>query len=117
MGPVHRPHPSLRGVGIVKRTPLTRRTRLRPRSKKTARVYGDRRKLVTFILLTRPVCEVPWCLNQSTDVHEPLTRARGGSIVDEDNAKAVCRLHHDLIHLEDPVWYELGFLKHSWDQS
>ena len=90
---------------------------LRPRSKKTAARYVERRKLVAFRLATFPVCEVPWCLNPSDDVHEPLTRARGGSITDPDNVKAVCRMHHDLIHLEPDWAYEFGFLKHSWDGS
>lgn len=93
-----------------------RRTALRSRSKKTARVYTQRRRLVADVLAAFPVCQVPWCDRPSTDVHEPLTRARGGSILDRDNCKAVCSLHHDLIHLEDPIWYELGFLKHSWEK-
>jgi hypothetical protein len=100
----------------MKRTAMLRRTPLRVRSKKTAVVYRTRRKLVDRVLRTRPVCEVPWCIHPSEDVHEPLTRARGGSILDETNTKAVCRMHHDLIHLE-PEWaYELGFLVHSWDR-
>lgn len=92
-----------------------RRTPLRARSKKTERLYRQRRPLVARLLVERPVCEVPWCLNPSTEIHEPLTRARGGSILDETNCKAICGLHHDLIHLEDPIWYELGFLRHSWE--
>jgi len=93
-----------------------KRTPLRARSRKTARVYTARRALVARLLAERPQCEVPWCLNESTDIHEPLTRARGGSILDESNCRAVCRMHHDLIHLDEPAWaYELGFLKHSWD--
>ncbi|MGN6128645.1 MAG: hypothetical protein ACTHON_18980 [Humibacter sp.] len=95
----------------MKRTPLKRR------SAKTSRVYTHRRKLVSAVLAAYPTCEVPWCPHPSTDVHEPLTRARGGSILDPANCKAVCRLHHDLIHLEDPIWYELGFLRHSWEAS
>jgi hypothetical protein len=101
----------------MKRTPLSRSSRLRARSKKQAALYVQRRRLVAIVLSDRPVCEVPWCHAPSTDVHEPLTRARGGSILDPDNARAVCRMHHDLIHLE-PSWaYEEGFLKHSWEES
>lgn len=92
-----------------------KRSPLRPRSKKTAARYVQRRRLVAELLERFPTCQVPWCNWPSTDIHEPLTRARGGSILDPDNAKAVCRMHHDLIHLE-PGWaYELGFLVHSWD--
>lgn len=94
-----------------------RRTQLRARSKKTSCVYTQRRKLVALVLSEQPVCEVPWCEHASEDVHEPLTRARGGSILDRSNCRAVCRMHHDLIHLE-PAWaYEFGFLVHSWDAS
>jgi hypothetical protein len=94
-----------------------KRTPLRPRSKKRAALYVQRRRLVAEVLAAHPVCEVPWCIHPATDIHEPLTRARGGSITDPENVKAVCRMHHDLIHLE-PEWaYEFGFLVHSWDAS
>lgn len=109
LGSVHRPRPPLRRVGVVKRTPL------RSRSKKTVTAYVERRRIVAFRAAAFPVCEVPHCTNESTDPHEPLTRARGGSITDRNNLRMVCRLHHDLIHAE-PEWaYELGFLRHSWD--
>lgn len=99
----------------MKRTPLLRRTPLRARSRKTAREYTERRELVAWLLHAYPICQVPWCTHPSEDIHEPLTRARGGSITDPDNAVAVCRMHHDLIHLE-PAWaYEHGLLKHSWE--
>jgi hypothetical protein len=64
----------------------------------------------------KPMCEVPFCLRWADDAHEPLTRARGGSITDPENCRAVCRPHHDEITFEEPEWaYELGFLVHSWD--
>ena len=105
------------GVGVVmKRTPMTRRTPLRKRSKKTERIYLERRKLVTLLLITNPICQVPWCMDRSVDIHEPKTRARGGDILDPENCRAVCRMHHDLIHIDEPSWaYDLGFLRHSWD--
>ena len=102
----------------MKRTALTRRTPLRARSKKMAARYVQRRRLVAELLADYPVCQVPWCDRLSEDVHEPLTRARGGSILDLENCRAVCRLHHDLIHLDQPEWaFELGFLRSSWDGS
>ncbi len=101
----------------MKRTALTRRTPLRARSKKTAALYLRRRRLVEQLLTEHPICQVPWCDQRSTDVHEPLTRARGGSILDRSNCVAVCRMHHDLIHAE-PQWaYDEGLLKHSWEAS
>ena len=41
------------------------------------------------------------CLGVATDIHEPLTRARGGSIIDRGNMIQVCRMCHDWIH-ENP---------------
>lgn len=93
-----------------------KRTPLRYRSGKTAAVYRERRVLVEGLLSERPWCEVPDCDRRSTDVHEPLTRARGGSILDETNCRAVCAEHHREIHERQPDWaYELGFLRRSWD--
>ncbi|WP_405149510.1 hypothetical protein OG589_14780 [Sphaerisporangium sp. NBC_01403] len=63
----------------------------------------------------RPMCVVPWCGLFADDLHEPLTRARGGSIVREDNTEPVCRDHNGEMTLE-PAWaYELSLLIHSWD--
>jgi len=63
----------------------------------------------------QPPCDVPWCTRMADDLHEVLTRARGGSITDEENTRPVCRQHNDELTLE-PAWgYELGFLRHSWD--
>jgi hypothetical protein len=62
-----------------------------------------------------PPCYVPWCTRPADDLHEILTRARGGSITDEENTVPVCRQHNEELTLE-PAWgYELGLLKHSWD--
>lgn len=88
---------------------------LRARSPRMARTYVERRRLVADLLAARPVCEVPWCSDRSTAVHEPLTRARGGSITDRENARCVCDPHHAEIHTEAPWAYQLGFLVHSWD--
>jgi hypothetical protein len=97
--------------------PLRRLTPLRAQSAKRGRVAKQRRAFVADLLAAFPICQVPWCSRPSEEVHEPLTRARGGSILDAGNAKAVCRLHHDLIHAE-PAWaYETGFLRHSWEES
>jgi len=45
-----------------------------------------------------------------TDVHEILTRGRGGSIVTEENVLALCRNCHHFITVE-PAWAkENGFV-------
>jgi hypothetical protein len=56
-----------------------------------------RRRLVAEMLESRPWCEVGLtiCDGRAVDVHELLSRARGGSILDETNCVAVCRSCHD----------------------
>lgn len=51
----------------------------------------------------------------SLDPHEPLTRARGGSITDPSNLMWLCRAHHDFAHAFPDAAYEVGMLRHSWD--
>jgi len=105
-------------TGLPLRTAPMRRTgRLRPRSAKTARTYVQRRVLVAALMAEYPMCQVPGCHRPSTDAHEPLTRARGGSITDRGNVVAVCRDHHDEIHGEPDWAYAWGFLVHSWDAA
>lgn len=69
----------------------------------------------------RPKCYVPWCPLPADDVHEPLTRARGGSITDPANARPLCRGHHDEITFRpesELQWaYDLQLLIHSWDAA
>lgn len=114
----------------MKRTPLTRKTPLkpgkglsrttplRPRSSKMAARYRVRGPLVAELLAKPSICEVPWCTALATDPHEPLTRARGGSIVDPDNIRLICRPHHSEIHDKEPDWaYEHGFLFHFWEAT
>jgi hypothetical protein len=51
-----------------------------------------------------------------TDVHEPLTRARGGSITDPTNALVICRACHDWIHGNPAASLELGLLRSGYEQ-
>lgn len=50
------------------------------------------------------------------DPHEPLTRARGGSITDPDNLAWICRAHHDHIHEHPDEGHRVGLLRHSWER-
>lgn len=91
---------------------------MRFRSKKTAHNYIERRKLVAERMEETPWCEVPWCgTTENLSPHEPLTRARGGSILDKSNIRIVCWDHNQELTLEPPWGYELGFLRHSWDEA
>jgi hypothetical protein len=66
----------------------------------------------------RPLCVVPGPSHWADDLHEPLTRARGGSITDEANTVPMCRAHNDMLAQRPESelgWaYDLGLLKHSW---
>jgi hypothetical protein len=74
-----------------------------------------RAALVARLLRERPDCQV--CLQigevilPACDVHEVLTRARGGSILDESNCMTVCRSHHDWIGNNQAEALARGWLK------
>lgn len=60
---------------------------------------------------------VPWVrCGGPLDPHEPLTRARGGSITDPTNLLWICRAHHDWTHDNPQKAHEVGLLKHSWEK-
>ena len=65
------------------------------------------------------LCAVPDCGRPADDLHEPLTRARGGSIVDPDNSVPLCRPHHDDVTFRPESelrWaYACGILRHSYN--
>ena len=122
---------------LERRTPLVRRTRLRPVSNRRQRQARQRSAFVAEQLAKRPDCEVGRmigayridtygaqyggrlirefypCAGRSVDIHEPLTRARGGSILDVANTVAVCRGCHDWIHDHPQGATALGLLKGS----
>ena len=119
---------------LERRTPLQRRTPLRAMSPKRRKVNRLRKEMVRRELTKRPVCEAGpligayridrygvqygqrlirqayQCGGRSVDIHEPLTRARGGSILDPANTVAVCRACHDWIHDNPESATRLGLL-------
>lgn len=98
---------------------------MRQRSKKTAKKYIERRKLVARLLEERPWCErcpkgitkfpegdmILEMPRRSTVIHERLTRARGGDILDETNCVALCQDCHLEIHAHPAQATEDGWLK------
>src|SRR5215207_4781530 len=111
-GPLRRATALERGAGELKRTELRRV------SPKRAREHRERKAMVESRWPggVRPRCIVPWCTRLADDVHEPLTRARGGSITDPDNTVPVCRGHNEELTLE-PAWgYALVLLVGSADR-
>lgn len=85
---------------IKRGKPLARKKPIAKRSKKTRDIYareGGRRDVVARILSERPRCER--CKRaESVHVHEVVTRAMGGSILDEMNLRALCAPCHSHIH-------------------
>ena len=126
-----------RGGPLRRNTPLKstqglkRGGRLNPVSKKRARELAKRRKVIDEILKTRQLCEASHrimrvdrthrCFRIPFDVHEPLTRARGGSITDPANMMVVCRPCHDWIHGHPTLATQVGLLvsgyKPRYDES
>ena len=97
-----------------------KRSRLNPVSKKRQTLNVARRIFVKRIIEERPQCEaqIPYvCSNHAVDVHEIMTRARGGDILADDNVLALCRRCHTFI-TENPAFsQEHGFTVHSWATS
>ena len=101
--------------------PLVRRTPLRSVSPKRAKVQRQRRTMVREELTRRELCEAgatirfgghrSLCAGLAVDLHEPLTRARGGSILDPANTVAVCRSCHDWIHAHPAAAASIGLLR------
>lgn len=102
-------------------TPLRRHTPMRRRSKRRARIGPARAALVRRLLTERPYCEAGIrlavaveghaCSELAVHVHETLTRARGGDILDEAICLCVCAACHDRIHAEPVLSLRLGFLR------
>jgi 5-methylcytosine-specific restriction endonuclease McrA len=88
---------------------------MRFRSKKRERLYRERRPLIALLLEEHPICQR--CgTNPSVDVHEVVSRARGGSIVERSNLRCLCRSCHTWIGLNPAKATEEGWSKHSWQR-
>lgn len=98
---------------------------MRHRSKKNEERYKLRRPLVARLLSERPWCEacpvfarhdekVTYRRLPSVDVHELVSRGRGGSILDESNCICVCRQCHSRIGRYPALAESLGLLLPSW---
>jgi hypothetical protein len=98
---------------------------LRPVSARRARENRERRAMADRLWPDRREgtvmcgCGRPECQRRADDLHEPLTRARGGGITDEANAIPLARECHDEITFapeSELQWaYDRGLLIHSWD--
>jgi hypothetical protein len=110
----------------VKRGKPLKRTPLNKRSQKQKDIYKERIPLVKKLLGERPWCEAcprfaqhdnlaVYIRRPSEDIHELVRRSQGGSILDESNLMAVCRMCHRRIGDYPELAFELGLAKHSWD--
>jgi len=93
-----------------------KRSRINPVSKKRQKLNVTRRLFVRRLLEERPNCEAQIhgvCSNWSTDVHEILTRGRGGDFLLEDNCLALCRRCHTFI-TENPAFSNEHGFTISW---
>ena len=109
-----------RKAGLSRTPEPPRATRLNQVSAKRRAQNRQRRAMVNRLWPDGcPPCFVPWCTRLADDLHEALTRARGGSITDPENAFPLCRQHHDEVTFRpesELQWaYDLGILIHSWD--
>lgn len=87
---------------------------MRTRSKKKQAYYRNVRiPLVRRLLEENPVCAR--CHSQrAVDVHEIKSRARGGSLDDEENLACLCRQCHTVITQNPRKAEEDGWSKSSW---
>lgn len=101
-----------RGESQLARTPL------RTTSKKRDRENRERKAMANELWPDgRPACAKPDCWRPADDLHEPLTRARRGSITDPNNSVPLCRGHHDEVGDEVEWAYEMALLIHSWEKT
>ena len=92
----------------IKPVSAKRAARNRERAAMADRLWPDRREGTVMCGCGRPDCS-----RRADDLHEPLSRARGGSITDEANARPLARECHDEV-TRGPDWaYAAGLIKHD----
>ncbi len=114
-----------------------KRSRLRPVSAKRAAIADERRAFVARILSERPQCEarnylrpivatltgvdqdrvlgaLRGCTWRSVEVHELLSRARGGSIVEDANVASLCHRCHHWVTTEPRLATMAGLQRSRW---
>lgn len=99
---------------------LERKHFIRKESSKRRQTNNERKKMLSEFLST--VCAASEIVPEvqcagKLDPHEPLTRARGGSITDPGNLLWICRQHHSWLHAHPERAHEVGLLRHSWERA
>lgn len=113
--------PIRRNTPLRSTTGLKRTGRVNPISRKRRRLLDERRRVIEEQAAYRKTCEAGARINQADgrhrcyrvpqDVHEPLMRSRGGSIVDPSNMLFICRACHDWIHNNPALASDLDLLR------
>lgn len=107
----------------MKRTPMTRRTRLSPKSKKRERDEAERRIVVEHAKIRdRNMCQARAAVPEIScggplDPHEIIPRsawARGWLVL--SNVLMVCRAHHDWIGDNPADAHAVGLHGFSWER-
>ena len=88
---------------------------VRFRSKKRQHLYTQRRPIVVRLLDSFPIC-VRCGTNPSDDVHEIVSRARGGSILDPKNLVCLCRRCHAWVTTHPQEAEAEGWSAPSWER-
>jgi hypothetical protein len=97
---------------------LTRKTRLRPFSKKRRKRYPARRRCLDVVQArSGGWCELrtPVCEGRGNHGHEKLTRARGGDDTDPSNVLWSCWPCNQWAHNHDAAATAAGLLTPSWE--
>jgi HNH endonuclease len=92
----------------MKRTPLKRRTPLRPVSKKRAKQNGEYSKLKRQLIKDFSICEICWS-TRAVDVHHRHGR-EGLRLLDIHDWIFVCRDCHRMIHDHPQAARDAGLL-------
>lgn len=94
------------------------RKRVKPQSEKRQADMKVRRGVVAQLLAETPRCPARICCRgaRTTDVHERLSRARGGSITDPAHGHmvALCRACHDWITTHPAEAERMRWALPSW---
>jgi hypothetical protein len=122
----------------MKRSPIKRSRKPLPfRSARRAAIADERRAFVARILRERPQCEarnylrpivgqlvgkdqdrvlaaLRGCTWQASEVHELLSRARGGSIVEDANVASLCHWCHGWTTTEPRLATMAGLQRSRW---
>lgn len=84
-----------------------RTTSINRKSEKRKSEEKEYLKLRAEFLKKHPICQWLGCKNKSKDIHHKSGRS-GKNYLNEKTWAALCREHHNLVHLNNKVAFEKG---------